>query len=218
MQHDIVGGPRYLRSECDLPPEEPEPVKVVKPATVELPPARDASCIVCDAGECIRAYALLEHSSFTIDRRYKFMRSESIVQSSLVPHVFALCASCFRRLEANRTRVSLARSVAMFGVATGAAYFVAALMKASTAVCLALLCGGLGLFVAMLVTVVQGDRSFRRTLRVPALAGLRVVAFSKEREDILRILERRHLRSREIEAELQRMANDVVPLPGARVV
>lgn len=212
----MVGGPRYLRVEGDPPAEEhvEVEVQVTKPATVTLPPPRDATCIVCDAGECSPAYALLEHSPFTIDRRYKLMRSESIVRSLLAPHVFALCASCHRRLRANRARVRIARGLALLGAATGSGYMIAAMVKD---VSVAWLFGAFGLILAMAVVIALSDRSLRKALRVPALPGMNVVAFSRDREDILRVLERSQLRSREIQAELQRGASAAVPLPRARV-
>lgn len=224
-------GPKFLRD--GNPPEmpaEPAPkpddakmrteleAAIAAAHAMTAPAPRSMHCAGCGSAECAPVYALLEHSSFEMDRRYKFMRTETVVRSSLAPYVFSLCTPCYWRVDANRRRVTHARYGAIAGLSIACGYFIGALAKAPTPVVLSLLFGGAAIFALAVAVVVFSDRALAEGLRLPRLPGMQVLVLSKDRGDLDRVLERRKLISLEIQNEIDRMASNAADPPSAKLI
>jgi hypothetical protein len=220
--------PRFLRAGgarvADVAPAK-EVAARAEPALVPWCAAEFAGalaptgCELCGASRCAPLYLLVRHSSFEIDRRYRFMRTETLVRASLEPVVIAMCAPCAARAQASwrgqRAAVVAGRLVALVALCGG---IVGAVLGAPTPVVPAFLISGSALFAAAAAVIVLSERALIARLRLPRFPSLRILVLSQDRADLDRVLARQRLASFEIQHEIDRKASGAAPPPTARVL
>jgi hypothetical protein len=167
---------------------------------------------MCRATPSPTAYVLVEHSPTTIARNAR----EKLVRRLLQTYPMPLCAACTAKVRSALDRRKAIAIAALGGIGIACLYFVAAIVRAPTAVAIALLFGGFGLFAASGVALVLQQKRIVAWLPIAENRGNNVAFFTTSYEDLETELSRLRTANAEIKNELER-PRDAAKLPVAKI-
>lgn len=127
-----------------------------------------------------------------------------------------LCPSCVTRVERVLARRKVIAACALGGLAIGCGYFVAALLRAPTAVAVGLLFGGFAMFVGFAIALVITTKRLVAWLPIADNRGNNIRFFTTHYDALDAELAKLRLQNAEIINELER-PGDAAALPVAKL-